>query len=150
MGNGFPVAAGPDGNVVLTLTFWRPQREVDPARAGPVDRHRRADRPTVVQHIGAPPAGTMVQQPCPQNAYSATSDQPLAPLPAGGPGLADQRADQPASADSKLTYTLNLTQCLTSLGVSWSSGEASIHFGAEVSRPGVGAGASQTAWFARP
>src|SRR5207247_11298923 len=25
-GNGFPAAPGPDGNIKVTLTFWRPQR----------------------------------------------------------------------------------------------------------------------------
>jgi len=149
MGNGFPVAAGPDGNVILTLTFWRPQREPIPPEPGPWTDIGGLTYSTVVQHLGAPPAGTTVQQPCPQSSYSATPDQPLAP-PASGAGLTDQLGDQPASADSKLTYTLNLTQCLTSVGASWSTGEASIHFGADVSRPGVGAGASQTAWFKQP
>jgi hypothetical protein len=150
MGNGFPVAAGADGKVILTLTFWRPQREPIPPEPGPWTDIGGLTYSTVVQHLGTPPAGTTVQQPCPQSSYSATPDQPLAPPEAGGPGLTDQRGDQPASAGNKLTYTLDLTHCLTSLGVSWSAGEASIHFGADVSRPGVGAGASQTAWFKLP
>ena len=64
------------------------------------------------------------------------------PPPASGIGLTDQLGDQPASVDNKLT--------LTSAGASWSSGEASIHFGTDASRPGMGAGASQTAWFRLP
>ncbi len=149
MGNGFPVAAGPDGKVVLTLTFWRPQREPIPPEPGPWTDVGGLTYSTVVQHIGIPPAGTTVQQPCPQSTYSAASDQPLAPA-ASGRGLTDQLGDQLASVDNKLTYTLNVTDCLASAGASWSSGEASIHFGADASRPGVGAGASQTAWFRLP
>lgn len=149
MGNGFPVAAGADGDVVLTLTFWRPQREPIPPEPGPWTDIGGLTYSTVVQHLGTPPAGTTVQQPCPQSAYSTTPDQPLAPPPSGA-GLTDQRGDQSASVDNKLTYTLNLTQCLASLGTSWDSGEASIHFSALASRPGVGAGASQSVWFKRP
>jgi hypothetical protein len=150
MGNGFPVAAGPDGKVVLTLTFWRPQREPIAPEPGPWTDVGGLTYSTVIQHLGIPPAGTTVGQPCPPSSYSATPDQPLAPAPFGAAGLTDQRGDEPASADNKLTYTINLTDCLTSLGASWTAGEASIHFGADVSRPGVGAGASQTAWFKLP
>ena len=150
MANGFPVAPGADGKVVLTLTFWRPQREPIAPEPGPWTDVGGLTYSTVVQHIGIPPAGTTVGQPCPQSTYSAASDQPLAPPTAGGSGLTDLSGDEPASPQNTLTYTVAVTDCLTSLGKSWSSGEASIHFGADAARPGVGAGTSQTAWFRLP
>jgi hypothetical protein len=107
---------------------------------------------TSVAHLGVPPGGTTVQKPCPQSAYSATPDQPLAPPPAGasGPGLTDQLTDQPANTGNTFTYTVNLTQCLPP-GVSWNSGqEASIAFLATVSRPGAAPdNAAQSVWFKR-
>jgi len=135
-GNGFPVAAGPDG-VVVTLTLWQPQRR--PIGEG---KNREAcldDTPpcawidiggltySAVVHSN-PPSGMFVRKECPQAAYSVPPEQPFAlPTPPAGTGLTDTFADRPASPNNKLTYTLNLTQCLA--GLPWNPGEeVDVHF----------------------
>lgn len=116
--NGLPAAADPDtGDVMLTVTLWRPQR-------------RRMDRdPGTGEWIDigglnytvlAGAAGD-----CPQSAFS-TEDPNLTPSPPSlthGGGFADLAADQPASASNTFTYTLNATECLESKGITWNPGE---------------------------
>ncbi|MEK6276849.1 MAG: hypothetical protein AABM29_02395 [Actinomycetota bacterium] len=127
--NGFPVAAGPGGDVVVGLTFWQPQRRPINGESG------FSDPPTSWTDVGGltysarveslnPPSGAanFVNKQCPQSAYSATPDQPLSLSPGPSPGgLTDTLADRLANPDNKLTFTLNLTQCLE--GVSWNSGD---------------------------
>jgi hypothetical protein len=122
----FPVKAGPGGQVVVTLNFWRPQRR-------PIGTETGAWTDIGgLTYSAAPALGA--QASCPQGAFSeddlnlesAGSEVPYAP---GAGGLRDLAPDQPASPANTLTYTLNLTQCLR--GMSWSPGEAiSFNFGA--------------------
>jgi len=63
---------------------------------------------------------------CPPAAYS-TTDPNLTPgsipfMPGGG-GFRDLAADRPASAANTLTYSVNLTQCLASYGLSFNAGQ---------------------------
>lgn len=164
-GNEFPVSDGPDadGDIELTVTFWRPQRRPIAGELCPPPEGRLcgADEwidigglaySTIMQHVGALPGGTTVQKPCPQSSFS-TTDQSLTPTPSAGPspGFTDLAADRLASPANTLTYTLNLRQCLASLGVPWNSEqpELSVDFTANVTQPGVGAGATQSMWFKR-
>ncbi|MEK6276844.1 MAG: hypothetical protein AABM29_02370 [Actinomycetota bacterium] len=149
-GNGFPVA-GPGGDVVVTLTFWRPQRRPIPPETGDWIDIGGLTYETIFQHVGPLPGGITVQKPCPQSAYSSTDPQLGPPPPlVPDPGLTDRATDRPASSTNTLTFTVNLTQCLTSLGVPWNSGEeASIDFLARVSRPDAPDGAIQNVWFER-
>jgi hypothetical protein len=141
-GNGLPVrGAGPsgDGDVVLTLTFWRPQRTPIAGEACLLN-----DPPcawidigglpftTIVQHLGPLPGGTTVQKPCPQT-------------------FTDPAPDRPADRSNTFTFTINLTQCLTALGATWNQGdEASVHFGLLASSMGASQGAAaQSVWFKR-
>lgn len=151
-GNGFPVAPGPDGDVVVTLTFWRPQRRPIPPEKGDwVDIHGLTHY-TVVASIAEqrspqelPQPGLPISKPCPQSAYS-TADPNLTPTaPPVNPGFTD--LDPPASPVNTFTYTLNLSRCLASLGASWHPGdEASIGFNATLPPPGA-AGTGQSVWF---
>jgi hypothetical protein len=119
--NPFAVAAGPDGNVVLTLTFWRPQRRPIPPEPGAWTDIGGLTYATGLSGVGLA---------CPQSSLSAT-DPNLTPSPVGGMGGAltmgggftDLAPDRPASTANTFTYTLNVTQCLASLGRSWNSGE---------------------------
>jgi len=116
-GNGFPVKAGPNGEVVVTLTFWRPQRRpIPPETADWIDIGGLNYRASI--------AGTGIT--CEPAAYS-TSDPNLSPTDPtpepGGGGFADGAADQPASSDNTFTYQLNLTECLRSKGQSFKVGE---------------------------
>ena len=117
----FPVAAGPDGNVVLRLTFWRPQRRPIPPEPGAWTDIGGLTYATGLSGVGVA---------CPQSALS-TTDPNLTPSPVGGMGGAlamgggfrDRAPDGPASTANTVTYSLNVTQCLASLGRSWSSGQ---------------------------
>ena len=119
--NPFAVAAGPDGNVVLTLTFWRPQR-----RPIPPEPAAWTDIGGLTYATGLSGVGLA----CPQSALS-TTDPNLTPSPVGGMGgtltmgggFTDLAPDRPASTANTFTYTLNVTGCLGSLGRSWSLGE---------------------------
>lgn len=115
--NPFPVAAGADGNIVLTLTFWRPQRRPIPPEPGAWTDIGGLTYATRLSGVGLA---------CPQSALSDT-DPNLTPAPSPvfgmGGGFTDLVPDRPASATNTFTYALNVTQCLTSLGRSWSQGE---------------------------
>jgi hypothetical protein len=127
-GNGFPVAPGPDGNIVLTLTFWRPQRKpIPPETAAWIDIGglTYSVNPWTSASPGAP---TTVQTFCPPDAY-ATDDSDLT---TGAGGLKDTAQDQPAHAQNTVSYSVNVTRCLQSSGArSWEPGdELEIHFNA--------------------
>ena len=115
--NPFPVAAGPDGNVVLTLMFWRPQRRPIPPEPG-----AWTDIGGLTYATGLSGAGLA----CPQSALSATDPNltpASSPVFGTGGGFTDLASDRPASTANTFTYTLNVTQCLASLGRSWSPGQ---------------------------
>ena len=113
-----PVRAGADGEVVLRLTVWRPQRprlETEPGTAKWMDVGHLAYATFVQTATGG--GGW-----CPQSSYTAT-DANLSPLafslngivPAGA-AFADVAADQPADPASVLSFTLNLSQCSAAIG----------------------------------
>ena len=109
--NPFPVRSGAGGDVVLTLTFWRPQRRPIPPEASEwVDIGR-----LVYEAEG--PGGD-----CPQSTFS-TADPNLSPAPFNSEtgGLADSAPDRPASPANTLTYRLDTSKCLGS--EAWSPGQ---------------------------
>jgi hypothetical protein len=139
--NAFPVEAGPDGRVVLNLTFWQPQRrpiEGEPGYDPTPNAWIDIGGLTYSTVVDTPhdPSGRFVPKDCPQDAYSIPPDQPftLPTIPPGagppdrrpvgfsGNGLTDTLADRLAHPDNKLTYTLDLTRCLD--GHPWRSGES--------------------------
>lgn len=133
----FPVRAGPGGDIVVTLTFWRPQRRPippDPVSGLGGDACLKDASPCEWVDIGGLTyAAARAQDGCPQDAFSADptklapaeSDVPYAP---GAGGLRDLAGDGPATGNT-FTYTLNLTRCLR--GLAWNPGEArSFNFGA--------------------
>jgi hypothetical protein len=125
-GNGFPVAAGGDGNVVLSVTFWRPQRRAIPPETGPWIDIGALNYGPVMQHLGTAPGGTDIFKPCPQSVLSST-DPDLTPVAVprvpGSGGFTDLAADQTANPANSVTYTVSVTQCLASLGFTWNPGE---------------------------
>ncbi len=126
MGSGFPVAAPAGQDVIATFTFWRPQRRPIVGERG------YSEPPTAWTDIGGLKYGASVagQDPgsntCEQEAYSSadpnlTPDSPTA-QPGGG-GFRDTAADQPANPANTFSYTLNLTKCFASKGLSFNPGE---------------------------
>jgi hypothetical protein len=131
-GNGFPVAAGSDGHIRLTLTFWRPQRWSEPPGAA---QGQWIDIGGLTYSLEF--FGTALW--CgPQAAYS-TSDPSLTPAPPDVPGLdrsgqpgggftdsqrpPGEPLDRPANAANRLTFTVDLTQCLESRGLAFNPGD---------------------------
>ena len=120
-----PVRAGPSGDVVVKLTFWRPQRrriEGEPGQGEWMD----------VGHLdytasARPPFSTSPSH-CPLSSYSDI-DPNLTAQPSGNPlppgfeesHLEDLKDDQPSSPANTFSYTLNLTACLASNGLSMST-----------------------------
>jgi hypothetical protein len=118
----YPVKAGPGGDVVVSLTLWRPQRRpIPPETAEWID----IGRLTYQVYAGCRPTGCLGER-CQQDAYS-TADPNLRPasLPAYMDGaLTDSAPDQPADSTHTLTFSINLTRCLAANGLTWASGEA--------------------------
>ena len=116
-GDGLPVKAGPDGDVRVTLTFWRPQRTPIPPETAPwID-------------IGHLTYGMQIYgngQQCPVSAFS-NPVPPLAAAPAAyalvGGAFIDQAGDQPANPANTLTFTIDLTKCLAAHHQSFGPGE---------------------------
>ena len=126
-GNGFPVAAGPNGDAAVTLTFWRPQRRSIPPEPGAWTDIGKLTYWANIESVGASnvPGGNID---CPKSAYSV-NDPNLTLSPDGNPGVTDLSTDQPANPANTITYTLNITNCLAAVGVAWNPGqETLIHF----------------------
>jgi hypothetical protein len=130
--NPFPVTAGPNGDVTVTFTLWRPQRTpIPPDDNGAGGDACLSDSPPcqwidighLDYHLLIEPNGAS----CPQDAYS-TSDPNLGPLtnPRPGPlatGLEDLAADQPANPANTLTFTVDLSRCFAAEGATFNPGE---------------------------
>jgi hypothetical protein len=101
----FPVAARPDGSIVLTLTLWRPQRRAIPGEPG------------VWTDLG----GLTYSVPRIVNPELPGDQQ----FPGAGPcagGVQDSARDRPASPANTVSYTLDVTRCLATAGLSWQPG----------------------------
>ncbi|HEX2232840.1 MAG TPA: hypothetical protein VHG69_05700 [Thermoleophilaceae bacterium] len=105
--SGLPVRPRPDGQVILTLTFWRPQRSSIPGETG-----QWIDIGGVSYEVqdAQPPHGN-----CPPTAFS--ENDPELTHSGGFPGFRDTAPDRPANPGNTFTYTVNLTRCLASSGV---------------------------------
>ena len=131
-GNGLVASPGPDGNVWLRLTFWRPQRRAIPGSADPPGATWMD-----VGHLTYRAAVSQGNRFCRQSAFS--EDDPSTPVVEDDPNLVlgsphpfedqggfdDLRDDEPsspgdASPERTVTYSLNLTRCLADLGLTLS------------------------------
>jgi hypothetical protein len=150
-GNGFPVSPGPDGNILLTLTLWRPQRKAMAGSDPPETAFMDVGRLTYGVKVASASGGF-----CPQSAFSE-DDPNLTPATPhlfleGGGGFDDAKGDAvpvPGNSgpDQTFTYTLNLTQCLASRGIAFAVGdEVALEF---IGAPGAPSVSSQVAFFKR-
>lgn len=116
--NGFPVTAGPNGHVVVRLTFWRPQRTpIPPETASWID----------IGHLSYGISVGYTGDYCPISSLSNPSST-LTQTPEftkEGGILTDQADDQPADPANTLSVTVDLTGCLDAQGVSF--GQHSTH-----------------------
>jgi hypothetical protein len=114
----FPAKAGPNGDVVVKLKFWRPQRRPIPPETGEWIDMGGLDLGAISESFRF----------CDKGSYS--SGDPNLRLVDGGfqgepdqAGFKDQQGDRPASPDNTFTYRLNLTKCLKSDGKSFKVGK---------------------------
>ena len=120
VGDGYQihVEAGPSGDVVVELSFWRPQR-----RPIPPETDKWIDMGGLDYYIAAtpeqPPEGGLAQF-CPQDSLSS-SDPNLAPQEMtgdylSGGGFGDLADDRPANPANLITFQVNLTECFEAAG----------------------------------
>jgi hypothetical protein len=152
-GNPFPVSAGPGGDVILTVTLWRPQRRPIPGEDG------YSDPPSAWTDIGGlnyPVGISDLGAGCPQSAFSEDDEslRPMVPgdaFPADYAGLRDLAPDATADPGNTITYSVNMTECLEANGLGASFDEAGeqrgLDFNAIVPN-GIG-GAQQAIFFER-
>ena len=118
--NPWPIGGGA-GDVVLTLTFWRPQRSGIAGAGEPafmdVGHLAYSSNPYVLSRSGTQPLT------CPASSYSKR-DPHLVPNPdTHVNGFVDQANDAPASPANTLTYSLDLTACFAANGATLSSSD---------------------------
>jgi hypothetical protein len=143
--NPLAVAAGPSGDVLVTMSFWRPQRRPIPGAGerGPMDIGQLLYEPDIAQQPPFPqPAGNSGPQ-C-SEASETTNDPNLSlesmPPPVGSSAPAsgrfrDAKADAPADPANKLTFTVDITKCLADRGMgAWQVGQP-LHMEIEADAP---------------
>ena len=116
--NPFPVRAAANGDVIVTMTFWRPQRKPIGPETGWIDIGGLTYGGGVFSDSG--------DSGCPQSAFS-TTDPHLIETPEYrqliGGGFSDTAPDRAANPANKLTFTVNLTRCAASGGMSFGRSE---------------------------
>ena len=140
-----PVRAGSNGDVVLTMSAWRPQRgriESEPGQGRWIDMGNLGYTVTVHDFEAETPRNVA----CPQSSLSESDDNlepPTGPSLGVGPysdggGFWDLLSDQPANPANTFTFTVNLTQCYASNGLNLETGDAVIlNLGATAASPTI-------------
>jgi hypothetical protein len=124
-GNGFPVAAGSDGDVVLHVSLWRPQRRHIDGDAGTGEWTDIGGLAYLVFPQTPQAPGLM----CPQDSLTEPSGELALPAP-GQIALRDQSghtagafidrsADRAPDVRNVVSFTLNMSRCLGARGASW-------------------------------
>ncbi|MBK6763412.1 MAG: hypothetical protein IPG68_09110 [Micrococcales bacterium] len=114
--NGFPVAADSNGHVVVTLTFWRPQRAAIPPETAPW-----IDMGHLSYGVGIYSTG----QECPRSSFSNPGPSLVeadSAFSRTGARYTDQADDQPANPANLLSFTVDLTDCLSAHGRTFEPG----------------------------
>ena len=126
--NPFVVSAA-GGDVILAVTVSRTQRrptsEAECVQPSPTCTGSEwIDMGGLIHNVTAGPPGEGHRAECPQDAYSST-DANLAAhsLHEGFGGFVDRKADEPTSAANTLSYSVNLTRCLATAGISFNPGQ---------------------------
>ena len=136
-----PVRARPDGDVIVDLSIWRPQRsrlESDPGQGKWIDMGNL----TYLADLGLlrdePDGPTLDHGGCPQGSLSEGDPSLAPPTPAaplwpgnedhyeGWGGFRDSSSDQPQDPANTLTFTLNLSQCVASRGLDLEPGDGAM------------------------
>lgn len=114
-----PFSVRGSGDAVVKLTFWRPQREPVAGAEGP--GYIDAGRLQYVVDVPNGPGGTSAGPGmCSSNSYAPDDDE----LRVSGNSVVDQAPDRPADPSNELTLNVNLTKCLATKGLTWSTGQS--------------------------
>ena len=156
--NPIDVAAGPDGDVVVTFTVWRPQR-AGVAGAGEPPLMDIGNLWYSFDSASAPTEGQVGSPTAPQ--CSASSYSNLSPTltlegsgsgqdfaPPGDGSLVDSASDTAASSSNTITFTVDLTQCLTDHGTTFPVGQP-MQFDISANSQSSSDHANQTFWLER-
>jgi sRNA-binding protein len=140
----YPVKAGPDGHVVLTLTGWRPQRKPIPTETGDwIDMGG-------LNYVMSAYTESLGPFGCGQSYYSSTDPNLVPAETFFGGGFRDLSSDRPANPSNTFSYRLDLTGCLGSKGVSFEPGEVrDLKFEAGTSQPNAWDNASVQIYLER-
>ena len=154
------VAAGPNGDVVVTFTVWRPQRAGVPGAGEPAFMdighlwyaldHAAAPAP------GSTTVGSTTAPQCPVSDYSNLSStlSPGASTSTSGStvppsaGVIDSSADTPASPANTISFTVDVSQCLAAQGSSLPVGQP-VEFDISANSQSSLDHANQTFWLQR-
>ena len=123
------VVSATGGDVILAVTVSRTQRrptsEAECAQPSPTCTGTEwIDMGGLVHNVTAGPPGTGHAAECPQGAYSSTDPNLVAhSLHEGFGGFVDRNADQPTGAGNTFSYSVNLTRCLATAGISFNPGQ---------------------------
>jgi hypothetical protein len=142
-GHGFPVGAGPGGDVVLRTEFWRPQRRSIVDEAGGEDWIDVGGLTYTVR-----PQDPIGPQDCPRTTLSEPSGGLVASASPDQRGYFDSTPDRPANPNNKIGFTVNVSKCLELQGGGWDVGEE-IGIGFRGTAGNGRDGTDQTVWFTR-
>jgi hypothetical protein len=123
-----PVRAGPNGDIVLNLKVWRPQRIRTAGDPGSGDWTDMGNLQYMTK-VFLPDAGPTQGVGCPQSTISTadpnlapTATTPYGPYPDAG-GFLDSFGDRSGDPANTFTYTVDLTSCLASQGITPAPGQ---------------------------
>ena len=121
-----PIPVSATGDVIVSMTFWRPQRKAIPGSGEGSDwvdiggLTYTADVPNAPVAGGPGAPGGRGPGNCAASTYSTTD----ANLKVGSEGgVVDSSVDRPSVPANTLTFAVNLTQCLAASAITWSSGQ---------------------------
>jgi hypothetical protein len=140
MSNPLKVAAGANGDVTVTFTVYRPQRQGVSGAGEPTFMdigHLAYELDSAIAPApGSTTVGSTVAPQCPASSYSNPS--PTLSLENGGSGehspppgdgaMVDSAEDAPANPANTISFTVDLTQCLAAKGVTSFAVGQSIQF----------------------
>lgn len=155
LNNPIALAAGPNGDIVMQLTVWRPQRRGIAGAGEPAFM----DVGHLSYALDVPPQAPIPRgaNPAPQCSAASVSSSdpslsgqtvPLQNAPSAGV-FVDSADDRPASPANTLSMTVDLTRCLTDKGASGFPVGSTIDLEVEADAQGSSDHANQQVWVRR-
>jgi hypothetical protein len=156
--NPIPLSANSSGHVVLSMSFWRPQRKGIPGAGEPAFMDighllYTVDATSLAQGAAGSAAGAgTLRGASVCSAESLSTSDPSLTLTGAGSGfgyVVDSSADQPANFANLLIFTVDLTKCLADAGAPGFPVGAQGALGLKAQAPSSGDHAVQNIWVKR-